>query len=339
MDFHESLGKLSAAYGFDVMILGQGATSQQIETAFTPSSLDGYQAVVFAYNDGVDRYFPHSLMPEFESWVKNGGGLIAINSASAFIGDWPFLTEALVQSFYGPWAIEMPKVDLHIDSEGLAEGSETRGILLGLEAPAQFIDAFYSFRQSPRGEPGVTILVTMDEKSYSTIGYPMGDDHPLVWCKRMGKGRVVHNSLGYSNRDSNVYTQKGGFLENLLYRTMRYVAGDFTGCANPADANFNPGATQSDPAACAVVAKVRNSVSGYSVSPFSLIPGRNALGVNHTHIGDFEVSLTDIRGNISDRKTGYGPQRFDLAFPSRSGVYLIQVKTRGESFTRCLVVP
>lgn len=57
-----------------------------------------------------------------------------------------------------------------------------------------FTDEWYDFRANSRGR--VRVLVTADETSYEGGG--MGADHPLVWCREQGRGRVFYTALGHA---------------------------------------------------------------------------------------------------------------------------------------------
>jgi type 1 glutamine amidotransferase len=56
-------------------------------------------------------------------------------------------------------------------------------------------DEWYDFRTNPR--PNVTVLVTIDESSYT--GGAMGADHPLVWAHTTtGGGRAIYTAMGHT---------------------------------------------------------------------------------------------------------------------------------------------
>jgi uncharacterized protein len=62
-------------------------------------------------------------------------------------------------------------------------------------------DEWYSFAKSAR-QPGVTVLATLDEGTYSPKGMfgsdlRMGKDHPIVWTHCIGKGRAFYSALGH----------------------------------------------------------------------------------------------------------------------------------------------
>jgi type 1 glutamine amidotransferase len=101
--------------------------------------------------------------------------------------------------------------------------------------------------------------VTIDERtSNKVLDGAMGDDHPVIWAKTVGKGRVVQNSMGHSWTFNNVYTANNEYLTKLLYGMLGYAAGGFLGCTDKGFEEFNPDATKNDPEACItpVVARV-----------------------------------------------------------------------------------
>jgi type 1 glutamine amidotransferase len=57
----------------------------------------------------------------------------------------------------------------------------THPVLEGV--PAQFThhDEWYSWNNSPRGKPDISILATVDESTYDPQGTAMGKDHPVIW--------------------------------------------------------------------------------------------------------------------------------------------------------------
>ena len=324
------------AHGFTVNVLTLDAN---LDFEFSPENLAKYQAVILAYNDGVHRFIAGAARNNFEKYVENGGGLLAVHSASAFIEGWPWMDSVLVQKFYGPWQ-NWPAADLKQDAEGLKLDSETRGIAKDLTAPDGFKDAFYQFQANPRGKPGVTVLVTVDEQSStSPFSNAMGTDHPVVWAKTVGKGRVVHNSLGFSSeaRNLNAYTQKENYLGNLTYNTLRYAAGDFIGCMDSAFAEFNPDATKSDPSQCATPATALlrfKEGSKQNLSPMVFQNGSGAMvNVEFTMPGPHSITVVDVAGNQIYRKTGSGRTLHSVPFPGRSGIYIVKAKAGGKLTT------
>jgi type 1 glutamine amidotransferase len=50
----------------------------------------------------------------------------------------------------------------------------------------------------------------VDEESYQ--GGNMGKDHPIAWCRNMGKGRIWYTALGHTEESFS----EALFLEHLL---------------------------------------------------------------------------------------------------------------------------
>lgn len=342
-DFNKALAELAAEKGFTVTTIGQRDPASIIASEFSMASLANYQAVIFSNNDGVHSQLDATSKANLEAYVKTGGGLIPMHAASAFINNWPWITSVLVESFYGPFGNDQPKANVVHDAEGTNEGTETQGIFKGLTAPQGFMDEFYSFRASPRARPDVTILLTVDEKSYTKpVSGAMGEDHPIVWSKAEGKGRVVSNSLGHSWSTNNAYTAKNSYLKHFLYGTLRYVAGDFIGCTDNAYAEYNPDATKSDPTLCATPASalirfnkdrqqsdlplVYRNETGTLVSVEFFMPGPNS------------ITVTDVAGKRVYYKPGSGRALYSVPAPKWSGIYIVKAKAGGKETTHRVTV-
>jgi type 1 glutamine amidotransferase len=331
-DLNAALRELAEEKGFAVTIIGQDDPASKIATEFSAASLATYQAVLFSNNDGVHAQLNSTEKTNLEAYVKNGGGFIPIHAASAFISNWPWITNVLVESFYNPHGDNMPTANVAHDGEGTKVGTETQGIFKGLTAPLAFLDEYYSFRASPRGRPGVTILLTVDEQSFSKpVRGPMGSDHPVVWAKTDGKGRVVHMSMGHSWATNNVYTAKNGYLKKFLYGTLRYVAGDFTGCTDNEFVEYNPDATRSEPDACVTRKGVSIGASG-SGEARTLVyrrDGTSDIRIRFQAPGAHAVTLLDVAGRVVDRRSGAGPSEYSLPTPSRGGIYTVVARIDG----------
>ena len=58
-------------------------------------------------------------------------------------------------------------------------------------------DEFFNFTANPCTIPGLTVLASVDERSYD--GGLMGEQHPVVWCRHVGtnKAPVFYCALGH----------------------------------------------------------------------------------------------------------------------------------------------
>lgn len=321
-DLNNALKELGTANGFTITTLG---ANDNVDLAFTEANLAKFQVIIFSNNDGVHNYVKGTSRTNFEKFVENGGGFIAVHAASAFITGWTWIDNVLVQKFYSPHGNNQPTADLTHDVEGIKDGTETKGIFKGITAPLAFLDEYYSFQKSPRGVAGVTILVTVDEKTYSKpVNGPMGSDHPVIWAKTQGKGRVVHNSMGHSFGSSNVYTLKNSYLKSFFYNSLRYAAGDFLGCTDPNNPNYNPDATKNDAANC--VANPIALSAKKALGESSILMNGKSIDVTFNVEGSHEVLITDINGKLIERQTGSGLKAYSLPSPKKAGMYYIKAK-------------
>jgi type 1 glutamine amidotransferase len=342
-DLNNALKELGKEKGFTVKIIGQDDNASTISTEFSAANLATYQAVLFSNNDGVHAQLSSSDKTNFENYVKNGGGFIPIHAASASISNWPWITSMLVESFYGPHGNNQPTANVMHDAEGNKDGTESKGIFKGLTAPLAFLDEYYSFRTSPRGKAGVTILLTIDEKSLNkTLDGAMGNDHPVVWSKTEGKGRVLHFSMGHSWSTNNVYTAKNNYLKNFMYSSLRYVAGDFLGCMDSQSQNYNPEATKNNPADCELSSIHRVTFSSDASGSGSPIVSQDSRGygvrVGFYSPGPHELTLVDMAGHTVYKKEGRGQALESVPHPSKPGLYVLKAKAEGHVTTRRVTV-
>ncbi|WP_329291182.1 ThuA domain-containing protein [Streptomyces sp. NBC_01455] len=166
---------LGGAHGFQVV-----ATE---DPGLFEGPLDAYAAVVFLSTSG-DVLTPAGRT-RLAAYVEDGGGFVGVHAAACTEYDWPYYGELLGARF-----------DRHPD---LQPG---RALVVDRAHPAtrhlppvwEFTDEWYDFRPGPDGS--ARVLVRADESSYEGGG--MGDDHPLVWCREQGAGRVFYTALGHT---------------------------------------------------------------------------------------------------------------------------------------------
>ncbi|MEU9212598.1 ThuA domain-containing protein [Streptomyces sp. NPDC048415] len=168
---------LGAAHGF-------GVDAGEDPGVFE-APLDAYAAVVFLSTSG------EVLTPQgrerLAEYVEGGGGFVGVHAAACTEYDWPYYGELLGARF-----------DRHPDCQpGRAVVEDRRHPATEHLPPFwEFTDEWYDFRASPRG--AVRVLVSADESSYEGGG--MGEDHPLVWCREQGRGRVFYTALGHASQ-------------------------------------------------------------------------------------------------------------------------------------------
>lgn len=141
----------------------------------------------------------------FKSWLEKGGTYFGIHGAG---GD-PAPVGVRAESFAGirsasawKWYIDgiltvqfighahIQPADIHLE--------DTKSTLTkGLPAIWHRADEWYAFAENPRSKPGVHVVASVDEKSYTPDAFSMGGDHPSIWWHCVGSGRALFSALGH----------------------------------------------------------------------------------------------------------------------------------------------
>lgn len=169
--------------------------------AFTDTRLAPYKAVVFLNTSG--DILNEEQQGAFQKYLEHGGGLAAIHAAVAGAvateGEWPWYREVCAAQFTNHSAV----VQATIRIEDRSNASTAH-----LPQPWVRTDEWYNFAPSPRGQ--VRVLASLDEATYK--GGTMGADHPIAWCRAVGKGRFWYTALGHTEAS---YSEPN-FLRHLL---------------------------------------------------------------------------------------------------------------------------
>ncbi|MDN3256465.1 type 1 glutamine amidotransferase [Streptomyces sp. DSM 42143] len=163
--------------------LGDFTVDATEDPAALERPLTPYAAVVFLSTSG--EVLTPAGRERLAAHVEGGGGFAGVHAAACTEYDWPFYGELLGARFDRHPAYQPGRVVVE-DRDHPA----TRG----LPPVWDFTDEWYDFRTSPRGT--VRVLARADESSYEGGG--MGEDHPLVWCREQGAGRVFYTALGHA---------------------------------------------------------------------------------------------------------------------------------------------
>jgi len=170
-------------------------------SVFTPSNLAKYKVIIFLSTSG--DILDEQQQAAFKDYIGGGGGLAAVHAAVAgdvaTEGSWPWYGEALCASFTNHSSVVQATIDIE---------DKDNPSTVGLPEKWVRTDEWYNFISSPRGK--ALVLMTLDESTYK--GGTMGKDHPVAWCKRMGKGRIWYTALGHTEAS---FTE-ALFLKHLL---------------------------------------------------------------------------------------------------------------------------
>jgi uncharacterized protein len=173
---------------------GWGHFQTENAATFSPEILSRFDAVVF--NNVSGDVFTPDQRQAFESFLENGGGYVGIHAA----GDnshaaWDWYTKELIGTNFTQHTMDPQFQKATVNVEDAAHPATK-----GLPSKWQRTEEWYSFDKSPRGG-GAHILATVDEKTYNPVGMFGKDlrmgDHPAVWSRCIGKGRVLYSIMGH----------------------------------------------------------------------------------------------------------------------------------------------
>ncbi|MFF3330990.1 ThuA domain-containing protein [Streptomyces sp. NPDC002888] len=177
---HDSIPDAVAA----VRTLAEYDVDHTEDPAALETPLDGYAAVVFLSTSG--EVLTPAGRERLAAYVESGGGFVGVHAATCTEYDWPYYGDLLGARFDRHPAYQPGKAV--IEDPGHPATRHLPGVW-------DFTDEWYDFRANPRGR--VRVLAVADETSYDGGG--MGANHPLVWCREQGAGRVFYTALGHAS--------------------------------------------------------------------------------------------------------------------------------------------
>ena len=115
-----------------------------------------------------------------EAWVRGGGALLALHAASICFDDWPGWRDLVGARWDWDTSHHPPLGPVEVTVH-----PERHPVVAGLPSSFSVEDEVYGFLDEA---DDVVPLATAPHS---------GRDHPLVWARTVGAGRVVHDTLGH----------------------------------------------------------------------------------------------------------------------------------------------
>ncbi|MGN6416784.1 MAG: ThuA domain-containing protein [Pseudobacter sp.] len=175
---------------------GFGVDTTEDASLFTGKNLKRYAAVVFLNTTG--DVLNSQQQTDFETYIRKGGGYAGVHAASDTEYDWPWYGK-LVGAYFESHPKEQ---DAQLNLSGQRHISTSH-----LPAEWKRKDEWYNFKNI---NPNVTVLLTIDEESYS--GGRNGNPHPMSWYHAYDGGRAWYTALGHTDAS---YSESD-FLRHLL---------------------------------------------------------------------------------------------------------------------------
>jgi len=174
----EALTKLAGERGWQV-------DATEDSSRFSDTGLAGYGAVIFLSTTG--DVLDDDQQAAFERFIRGGRGFVGIHSATDTEYDWAWYG-ALVGAYFR----EHPAVQA---ADVLVEDGASVGVS-GLPKHWNRTDEWYAFRSNPRAN--VSVLLSLDESSYTPGVANMNGDHPIAWSHDYDGGRAFYTALGHT---------------------------------------------------------------------------------------------------------------------------------------------
>ena len=208
----EAIRTLGGANGFSV---------EQTEdpTKFSDAGLAPFDVVIFLSTTG-DVLDP-TQQAAFERYIRAGGGWVGVHAATDTEYDWAWYGQLIGNGAYFRSHPAIQPVTVKVESTAHVSTAH-------LPATFSFTDELYNFRQNPRS--AVTVLMTLDETSYTAGDGAMGADHPIAWYHEFDGGRAWYTALGHRlelYQASNVPALQESFAQYTqhLLGGIRWAAG------------------------------------------------------------------------------------------------------------------
>ncbi len=174
---------------------GWGHFQTENGAAFSPAILARFDAVVF--NNVSGDVFTPAQRAALKSYIESGGGFVGVHGSGGDMSyDWRWYVDDVIGAqFKGhPLNPQFQQATVNVEDN-------THPATRELPQPWKRTDEWYSF-EKPARKPGYTVLLTLDENSYSPKApfqdLAMGSDHPIAWWHCVGKGRVLYSALGHT---------------------------------------------------------------------------------------------------------------------------------------------
>ncbi len=189
-----SVNAAHAAFTAMAQRKGWALATTENGAAFTPAILKKFDVII--WNNISGDVLTLSQREAFKAYMAKGGGFVGIHgSAGDPVYFWDWYADTLIGARFAghPMAPQFQDAKVNIDDAA-------HPIAQGLPASWVMNEEWYSFKNNPRAT-GSRIIATLDESTYKQVGMggqklQMGD-HPIVWTRAVGKGRVFYSAIGH----------------------------------------------------------------------------------------------------------------------------------------------
>lgn len=175
---------------------------------FASADFPSVKCVVFAVTNH-EQFETDAQRAAFYAWARNGGGVVALHSASANERGRKEWREFLGGAFSYHYVKHQSVPFTHVDRAHPAMACLPEGYVWE-------DDEIYLNNPDLRAVRPLLVLdwkdVLEESRKGDRAGCPPGGGHVLEWCREYGRGRVFYSALGHNAKDF----AKPEFLEHIL---------------------------------------------------------------------------------------------------------------------------
>lgn len=312
--------------------------SKTTATTLTSANLAKYNLMIWFNVYETANFLTSTYENNVKQWFEAGHGLGCYHQCvkvETGPGIWTWY-DTLMGQPYTTYAAVNVTGPVYVDSEGVQSGF----------TPAQYAgqkftwsDEWYDYSASPRGMPGVKIvLTTRDTAFHGTFNSntAMKSDHVLSWTHQIDGGRFYLQGLYHptinpqgttigNGVQTNMQPSGISFVDSMFLVAQQYLAG-YTGCMDTSYWEYSPMATNQGTNSCVSPRSGPSPAAIVAVNAFSGVDIGN-MKVSISASGRHTVELFDVHGRMILAYHGVGPQEYDLSEIHQPGVYFVKVMT------------
>ena len=159
---------------------------------FNTEQLQRFAVVV--WNNATGAALTADQRLRFRTWLEGGHGYVGLHAAGDGSHEsWEWYTKKLIGVSYNQHTL-LPE---HTPMATVIVEDKDHPATGHLPDNWNTTEEWYAWFESPRGY-GTSILVTVDESTYTPWKATMGADHPMVWSRGVGLGRSFYSAFGHA---------------------------------------------------------------------------------------------------------------------------------------------
>ena len=215
---HASLDSLAHWFQHFGWENGFNADTTDHPEIFNADDLTRYDVVVFISTTDVGNALNEEQRRALMDWYRKGHGIVALHAAAVHHHSWDWWAGLVGCDFTSDSVRSRARL-------AFAPEAAAHPAIRGQASELWFEEEWLSFDRSVSGDPGVTVLMRLDESTYEpvrekfqTAGVrPMGGDHPAAWCREFEGGRFFYSALGHDTRSLSTPFGRQHVLGGLLW--------------------------------------------------------------------------------------------------------------------------